>query len=326
MREVVHQYGVELDWVADLAGKLGGYVDGNHIIVTGDEWPGLRYVLPINEKITAFVVDVVYNEDIIYRLRNTHHDFVAAFFNLTDGQAVHILDNVSRPIGRWGHNLSIFDSNLCGDYSIKAGSITFMVAIFIKKEALKEYFSQHSHYEKVLESAFDPEQNTFIKFDRMSNQAWWLMDELRKTPATGPLYEVMVTGTVYGLLSDYLDQTINQEIIMEKVVQQDVVNIIASQAGIIDHIEENFAGIHTLAANAQMSETKYKRLFKKITGITPNAFFLKNKLAFAKEDLETGNFTIAEIADKFHFTDASYLIEQFKNAYGITPKEYLTLL
>ena len=326
MKEIIHQYGVELDWVADLAEQLGGYVEGHHIIVTGTEWPGLRYVLPINEKITVFVIDVVYNESITYKLRNTCHDFVAAFFNLTDGEAMHVMDEVSRPIGRWGHNLSIFDSNLNGDYSIMAGSKTYTVAIFVKKDALKEYFSQSSHYEQVLESAFDPEQNTFIKFDRMSNHAWWLMDELRKTPATGPLYEVMVTGTVYGLLSDYLDQTMNNEIILEKVVQQDVVNIIASQAYLLAHIQDTFAGIPTLAANAQMSETKYKKLFKKITGITPNTFFLKNKLASAKEDLETGNFTVTEIADKFHFTDASHLIEQFKSAYGATPKEYLTLL
>lgn len=326
MKEVIHQYGVELDWVADLAAQLGGYAEGNQIIVTGEEWPGLRYVLPINDKISVFVIDVVYNQDIVYKLRNTRDDFVAAFYNLTDGEAVHVLDKVSRPIGRWGHNLSIFDSNLNGDYLIKAGSKTYTVAIFVKKSALKEYFSKTAQYEQILESVFNPEQNTFIKFDRMSNQAWWLMDELRKTPATGPLYEVMVTGTVYGLLSDYLDQTVNHEIILEKVVQEDIVSILSSQAYIVDHITETFAGIPVLAADAKMSETKYKKLFKKITGVTPNVFFLNNKLASARQDLETGNFTVNEIAYKFNFTDASHLIEQFKGAYGITPKEYLTLL
>ncbi|WP_184628850.1 helix-turn-helix domain-containing protein [Pedobacter cryoconitis] len=53
---------------------------------------------------------------------------------------------------------------------------------------------------------------------------------------------------------------------------------------------------------------------------------LTSKLAYAKEILETGNFTITEIANKFNFTDASHLIEQFKSTFSITPKEYLTLL
>jgi len=326
MREVIHQYGVELDWVTDIAPKLGGYVEGNYIIVPGEARPGTRFVLPINEYITVFVINVTYNEDIVYKLRNTRSDFVGVYFNLTEGDAVHVLDDVSRLAGRWGCNLAVFDANLGGEYIVRSGCKTFKLAIFIKKTALKEYFSKNEQYAQILDSVFDPAQNTIVKFDRMSSQAWWLMNELRNTKATGPLYEVMVTGTVYGLLTDYLDQTINQEIILEKVVQTDIVNIIGSQAYLIEHIRAPFVGISTLAADAFMSETKYKRLFKKITGATPNGFFLTNKLSYAKEALETGNYTIGEIADQFYFTDASHLIEQFRNTYGTTPKEYLTRL
>jgi len=326
MREVIHQYGVELDWVTDIAPKLGGYVEGNYIIVPGEARPGTRFVLPIDDKITAFVIDVTYNEDVVYKLRNTRNDFVGIYFNLTEGDAVHILDDVSRLAGRWGCNLAVFDAKLGGDYHVKTGSTAFMLAIFIKKNALRDYLSKVSQYDQVIDAVFNPELNTIVKFDRMSSQAWWLMNELRKTPAKGALYETVVTGTVYGLLSDYLNQTINQEIILEKVVQDDVVNIISSQAYLIEHIEEPFVGISQLAADAHMSETKYKRLFKKITGMSPNAFFLTSKLTYAKEILETGNFTIGEIADKFNFTDASHLIEQFKNIFGTTPKEYLTHL
>ncbi|PTT02719.1 AraC family transcriptional regulator [Pedobacter sp. HMWF019] len=326
MREVIHQYGVELDWVADIAPKLGGYVEGNYIIVPGEERPGTRFILQINENITVFVINVSYNEDVIYKLRNTRDDFVGVYFNLTEGDAVHVLNNMPRMAGRWACNLAVFDAGLNGEYIVKSGSTTFKLAIFIKKTALKSYFAKDEHYAQVLDSVFDPAQNTIVKYDRMSNQAWWLMNELRHTKATGPLYEAVVTGTVYGLLSDYLDQMINQEIIIEQVIQEDVACIIRSQAYLIDHIAEAFAGISTLAAHAHMSETKYKKLFKKITGFSPNAFFLTNKLSFAKEALETGNFTIGEIAAQFNFTDASHLIEQFRTAYGITPKEYLTLL
>ncbi|KIO77742.1 transcriptional regulator [Pedobacter lusitanus] len=326
MREVIHQYGVELDWVADIAPKLGGYTEGNYIIVPGEDRPGTRFILPVNENITVFVINVSYNEDVIYKLRNTRDDFVGVYFNLTEGDAVHVLDDVSRLAGRWGCNLAVFDASLEGEYIVKAGCTTFKLAIFIKKTALKAYFSKNEHYAQVLDSVFDPAQNTIVKFDRMSSRAWWLMNELRNTRATGPLYEVMVTGTVYGLLSDYLDQTINQEIIIEQVVAEDVAAIINSQAYLIEHIAAPFAGISRLAADANMSETKYKKLFKKITGAAPHTFFLTSKLAYAREILETGDYTIGEIAAQFNFTDSSHLIEQFRTAYGTTPKEYLTRL
>lgn len=326
MREVIHQYGVELDWMDEMADQLGGYVNGRYIEVPGEARTGTRYVCPINDQITAFIVDVAYNEDVHYKLRNKKDDFVGLYFNLTEGDAVHILDGVSRSAGRWGYNLAVFDANLGGDYLVKSGSTTFMIAIFLKKTILKEYISNLPLYDQIVESIFKPELNTIVRFDRMSNHAWWLMDELRKFPLRGPLYDVLVQGTVYGLISDYLDQLINEEIILETVVQDDINHIIGSQSFLVEHIKDTFPGIPVLSSKALMSETKYKRIFKKITGYSANSFFLTNKLSFAKELLEKGNHTIAEIADEFNFFDASHLIEQFKNSYGVTPKEYLNKL
>lgn len=326
MKEVVHQYGVELDWVADLAAQLDGYVEGNCIRIPDELHPGNRYVLQINEQLSAFIIDVTYRQDVVFKLRNTRSDFVGLYFNLTEGESIHILDEVSRSAGRWGYNLAIFDADMRGDFQVKTGCTSYMIAIFIKKTALKQYISNIPQYQQIVESIFDPKLNTIVRFDRMSNQAWWLMNELRKVSPDNPLYDIFVSGTVYGLIGDYMDQIISQEIIIGQVIAEDVVHIVGSQAFLIENIENPFPGIADLASRAMMSETKYKKLFKKITGVSPNSFFLSNKLSFAKEMLETGNYTISEIADKFSFFGASHLIEQFKNAYGIPPKEYLTRL
>ncbi|WP_316839988.1 helix-turn-helix transcriptional regulator [Pedobacter gandavensis] len=326
MKEVIHQYGVELDWVAGLAAELGGYVEGNYIRIADEVQKGNRYVLPINDHLTAFIIDVTYRQDVVFKLRNTRSDFVGLYFNLSEGDSIHILNEVTRSAGRWGYNLGIFDADLNGDFQVKSGSTTYMIAIFIKKSALKQYLSRIPQHQQIVESIFNPELNTIVRFDRMSNHAWWLMNELRKVPPAGPVYDTFITGTVYGLIADYMDQLINQEIIIEQVLPEDVGNIVSSQAYLIGHIEAAFPGIHALATEANMSETKYKKLFKKISGISPNAFFLSNKLSYAKEMLETGEFTIGEIAHKFGFFDSSHLIEQFKSTYGVPPKEYLSQL
>jgi AraC-like DNA-binding protein len=113
--------------------------------------------------------------------------------------------------------------------------------------------------------------------------------------------------------------------VLDKVFQEDIVKIISSQAQLIDRLEESFPSIKSLSAAVNMSEIKYKSLFKKITGTTAKAFFMANKLDAAKEMLDTGNYTIAEVAHHFSFFDASHFIEQFKSRYKITPKEYVTL-
>ncbi|RAJ20579.1 helix-turn-helix transcriptional regulator [Pedobacter cryoconitis] len=326
MKEITHHYGVELDWVKNMASQLGGYVDGNYIRVPGDKEYYTRYVCTINSDITAFIVDIEYSEDVLYKLRNKKSNFIGIYFNHIEGDAEYIFNGVSRSVGSLGYNLVAIDSNLNGDYLVKSGSKTFMIAVFIKKKALVKYVKDLTQHNSNKRYPLNSKFNSIIYSTRMSSQAWWLINELKKIQFGNPLYDVFITGTVYGLLGEYIKQVACEKETFEQVFKDDVTNIINSQAYLINNVTEPFFGINALAAKAHMSETKYKKLFKKITGTSPHVFFLSNKLSFAKETLETGNFTILEIADKFSFFDASHFIEHFKCQYGITPKEYLMLL
>ncbi|WP_316831016.1 hypothetical protein [Pedobacter aquatilis] len=118
MREVIHEYAVELDWMEDMAKRLDGYVENRQIKVPETILTGLRYACPIDENLTAFLLDVTYHEDILFKMRNQRDDFVGIYFNLTEGDAIHVMDNISRPVGRWAINLAIVDAKLPGDYLI----------------------------------------------------------------------------------------------------------------------------------------------------------------------------------------------------------------
>lgn len=81
-----------------------------------------------------------------------------------------------------------------------------------------------------------------------------------------------------------------------------------------------------MADKANMSESKFKSLFKKITGNTPNAFFMDNKILLAKELLEQKKLTISQVSDKLNFTNNSYFSSKFKDHFGLTPKTFLNQL
>lgn len=326
MREVIHEYAVELDWMEDMASRLNGYVEDNQIKVPENILSGIRYACPIDENLTAFLLDVTYHEDVLFKMRNKRDDFVGIYFNLTEGDAIHLMNDVARPVGRWAINLALVDAKLPGDYRIKAGSVSYMISIFLKKKTLKEYIQAIPALNMYADSIFDPDKNTIVKFDRMTSQAWYLMNDFRKMDFKNPLFDTYFKATVYGLMSNFMDQIVNEEIILEKVNQEDIINIIIVQEYLIENIKDPFPGISSISSMANMSETKFKRLFKKITGLTAHTFFLNSKVGSAKEMLETGNYSINQIAAEFHFFDASHLIEQFKHIYGITPKDYLTHL
>ena len=324
MKEVTHEYGIDLFWKDNLAEQLDGYVDGNYIKVPEEIHSGTRYVLPISEFTTALVIDVTYNQSVTFHQRNTNDDFIGVYFNLTEGEAFHVLDEVSRPVGRWNYNLAIMDSSLDADYIIQKGSKTYMISIFIAKAAFKAYLRKLPQFKDVLNEVFDSKKNTFIRYERMTNEAWWLIDELRQIDMEDPLYDVFLKGTIYSLMANYMDQVAIQEVLIEKVAKEDLTAIISSQSALIDQITEQFPGISSLASVACMSETRYKSLFKKITGLSPNVFFLNNKLSFAKQVLENGELTIGEVADQFNFATPSHFAELFKNAFGVPPKDHLS--
>lgn len=326
MREVTHEYGVTLNWVEDFVRQMDGHMDGHFMIVPDHVHLGTRYLCPINEHITAFIVDVTYNEDVLYRIRNSTNDFICMHFNLTEGEAEVILNENSTPSGRWSYNVVIMDSVLEQNYIVKAGSKSYVLHIFIKKEAVRNFISKLPRHGALLDTIFDPSQNTFIKFDNMTPHTWWLINELRKVPIGGPLFDLFCSGTVYSLLAEYIERMKQADIIIQKVAEKDISNIFNSQAYLIANMKDSFPGIPFLAEEACMSTTKYKNIFKLLTTHTPNTYFLTNKLIGVKEMLESGHHTIAEVAHEFSFASPARLSELFKIQFGTIPKDYLTRL
>lgn len=326
MITVTHPFGVETDWVQEMAMGLGGSVEGNYTVVPPEVHTGIRYVLPVSEDITVLLADVTYHQDVHFKLRNIRSDFSGIYFNLTEGDSVHVMDDISRPIGKWNYNLAIVDGQLDLDYLIRAGSKSYNISIFVRKHILRTYLEKAGILEGVLDRIFDEQQNTIIHYDQMSSNSWHIINEFRECEVGSISFDLFLSSTVYRLLSDYLDHLMSREIIIGKVMPEDISRIIASQSIMDSQLEGIFPGIAELSAAAYMSETKYKKMYKKVTGFTPYSFFMTNKLELAKKLLASGSYTIGEVADRLSFANPSHFTEMFKNQFGMLPKAYLSLL
>ena len=326
MKEVIYRFGVEMDWVEELAASLGGFMRGNFTIIPEDISTGTHYTFQVSDNITVMLIDVTYHQDILFKVRNIKSDFASIYFNLTEGGLVHIMDDVSRSVGRWNYNLAITDSQLDTDFLITSGSKSYSISIFAKKDILREYLSKTGILDEILNRVFDEKQNTLLHYAHMSSNSWHIINEFRKNMPGCISFNLLLSGLVYNLMADCLDNIMKREILISKVLPSDVAMILTSQTNLIKKQEGVFPGIASLAAEANMSETKYKNLYKKITGQTPHAFFLNNKLELARDLLGSGQYTIRELAEKLNFTSTSHLSEQFKSYFGMSPKEYTASL
>lgn len=326
MRVIKHAFAVETDWMETMARGLGGTVEGNMFRIPKRVYAGAHYVSKVSADITVMFADIVYHQEVLYQLRNDKRDFVGIYFNLTEGDSAHIQGDSTHRMGRWYFNLAIVDSLLDIDYAVKSGTHTFNLCIFVRRSFLKRYLSRYDVFAQLTEPVFDPTKNTIVRYDRMDNRARHILQDLRKRHASGTLFDIFLHASTYLLLGTCIDQILDRKIVIEKVDNVDLKAIIASQEQLLTLLEEPFPGIPQLADQANMSTTKFKRLYLKITGMSANTFFMDNKLMLARELLDTQNYSISEVADRLQYVNSYYLKKMFETRFGISPKAYTKAL
>ncbi|MDR6550647.1 AraC family transcriptional regulator [Paenibacillus qinlingensis] len=70
------------------------------------------------------------------------------------------------------------------------------------------------------------------------------------------------------------------------------------------------------------SRTTFFNRFRALTGLSPNDYLIKLKLAAARVTLETTSLSLKEIAAKLHFYDEFHFSKLFKKAYDQSPSTY----
>ena len=94
---------------------------------------------------------------------------------------------------------------------------------------------------------------------------------------------------------------------------------------IIDYIYaylDRDLSLKELGTVVQMSPNYFSQLFKATTGITPHQYVIRCRIERAKDLLQQGKLSIAEIANQVGFVDQSHLHRHFKRLVGVTPKTF----
>lgn len=326
MKKIIHHFGVDLDWVESFAEKHGGRVEGNFIVVPEELLTGKRYFLNCGFGISVLYCDVVYHSDIHLRQEHKEDDFVAIYYNLTQGDALTVVNGTENQMGIWNYNLSFIDSSLKSDYITKAGSEKIELCIFIKKSLIKEYLENNPSLKEHADIILDTKLNTIVKFTRMSMESYHLLMDLSSKEIGGPSFDLNLKGTVQCLLGEYVQKMTLDEIVIDKINEEDLENVLKTQTYLIDNLDKSFPSIKELSKMAGMSPSKFKSMFKKVTGSTPNSFFLNNKLIEAKKLLSDRQLNIVQVSDTLGFTSNSYFTVKFKDFFGMSPKDFIKQL
>jgi AraC-like DNA-binding protein len=85
---------------------------------------------------------------------------------------------------------------------------------------------------------------------------------------------------------------------------------------------ENPISLEDIAKELPMGYSHFRKVFKEITGLSPNQYHLKLRLDKAKNLLAATNLAINEVAYQTGFESIFYFSRMYKKRNGICPKEY----
>ena len=95
----------------------------------------------------------------------------------------------------------------------------------------------------------------------------------------------------------------------------------------VDYIINNYKDpeitIGKVAAESFMSEVYFRKLFKKEYGISPRKYIIELRIQYAAGLIQTGYYSLKEVALMSGYTDYKYFSTEFKKEKGVSPSEYM---
>ncbi len=125
-----------------------------------------------------------------------------------------------------------------------------------------------------------------------------------------------IKANLYNILSDICAMHKNRDInsIEFKTISKGIKYL-------EDHLSSDMSVLE-LAKMCCVSETFFRRLFKKYSGVSPIEYKNRIRISKAKQLLSSSELTIGEIVDILGFYDMAYFSKTFKEKTGVTPREY----
>jgi AraC family transcriptional regulator len=147
-----------------------------------------------------------------------------------------------------------------------------------------------------------------------------LKTELESGGIGGRLYvDALTTALMAHLLRHYSGKNYTLPPIVNGLPKRTLHQVVDY---INEHLDQDLT-LARLAAIAQVSPSYFSRLFKQSTNLSPHQYVIQCRIDRARQLLQQGKLSIAEISSTLGFTHQSHFSHHFKRLVGATPKVFL---
>lgn len=138
---------------------------------------------------------------------------------------------------------------------------------------------------------------------------------LRQFASKAPLSDIVLSKQITDLLTSIILYGDNARVSHSSTIIDECVRYISSNL-------DKELSVEQLSQEFSLSPYYFSRLFKEETGVSPHKYLVMVRLDYARYVLRSTNLTIKETAYRCGFNSESNFCTCFREAFGITPKEY----
>lgn len=321
--EIKHTYSLSSQWLKELNTHVGGRMDQDKVMQIPDRLgEGLVVTHEILPELHVVLFDLVLSHSVLFTREPVDEEFWILYYDLSDYNNIHIVENIKHKVGDNSElDFAILDSQVKSSYGSKAYKREFSMRILIGKSFVLSALKDRALDNKFMEILTKKKKFFYGSIDSKSKA---LLYELKKQRIDSPHYELLLTGIIYNLLANFLERQSSLMLDTNVITERDRMAVIKSHEYLLSDLTIPFLGLDALVDVANMSVSKYRKLYKQIYGTTPVNFFRNEKMLLAQVMVESGDYkAINEVAFALGYVNVDYFSRSFKKHFGVLPAELL---
>jgi AraC-like DNA-binding protein len=295
----------------------------NNLFIEGQ----LQY-FEIEQGLWMFLSKVKYKKNISYKL--IYDEFIPIDYytlsfnnNITNLSSDKILiDNIELENLSW----SLFKPKGNDyDYHFK-NSIAENFFICFSHEWLKVNVLSKQNVKSKFSAFIKDTSSQFLTVNHVIEENIFLIEKNRKLFNSKIIFNSLLKEDVLTIVSNFINHIENESTENETISlkRKDQLKILKIKHYIQNHLNQKFEGITFLSEKFNISPTKLKNDFKKVTGFSIFQFFQTEQMSYAKKILETKEIKVRVLAHELGYENASKFSIAFKKVFDLSPKDIKT--
>lgn len=313
MKKIFHYYSLTPEWLHKLAEQVEATVIDDKVINFPNKiGNGCLYFTPITPGISVVFMDVVLNTPLKICREPSENELYIFHYDLSEHVNLIKINNENYEIGSFDKlDLAIIDNQIASSFKPNVHERTFALRILVDKSLLNDFITKYSvtlHENK----SYEKSNSSFYHYGHIDSNSTLLLKSLKSKSINDLSFDSFVKGISLKLLGNFFSKFYDAENKTSLTTNAEDEAIYKTKKYLLDNLSGPFPSLTFLAAMAGMSESKYKTLFKNNMNITPNHFFINEKMKYAQNLLQSGKYnSLTEILYEFNYSKLSYFSSQY---------------